>query len=79
MQARSTKRVISVTYRMLLDRFLLRFPNHSRAGWEEDIGPIAEEDWEDILRSLTLVSLFPSHRLTQILIGYIEPLNFCMP
>lgn len=54
------KGLISVTYMVLLDTFLLKFPIRSRAGWDIDL--ISEEVWEEILQSLPLVSFSPSNR-----------------
>lgn len=67
-QATSTKCLISVTFLSLLESTFHKCHLPSRAKWEQDIGPIPNNAWEESLWVVPFVSLLPLHRLTQFFI-----------
>lgn len=67
-EATDTKGIISQCYLMLLSSFLEGNPMKAMAQWEEDLGPITGEQWEEALQAVNTCSLNVSQKVSQLYI-----------
>lgn len=70
------EKLISTLYTTLRTRLVAKIVDIARIRWEEDVGPIDDSDWEDILENVKKTSPKISERLTQLYIihkSYLTP------
>lgn len=63
-----TKGFISYCYQMLLMQLLKAHPTRAPSLWEQDVGPITGEQWEEILQSINICSLNVAQKVSQLYI-----------
>lgn len=69
-------KLISTLYATLRTKSVARIIDTARIRWEDDLGPIDNSDWEDILENVKKTSPKISERLTQLYIihkSYLTP------
>lgn len=69
-------KLISSLYSILRTRSVARIIDKAKVRWEEDIGPIDDSDWEEIIENVKKTSSRLSERLTQLYVihkSYLTP------
>lgn len=63
-----TKGIISHCYQMLLMHHLKAHPTKAPSLWENDVGPLTGDQWEEVLQSINICSLNVAQKISQLYI-----------